>query len=827
MGSARAVTCGMLPIRTRALHGRRRVRSRPFRADRAPVPGTTLFVKPGSKPAEFPAVIRDATAQAAATASSTSGATLRARLRDPAWVFYGLAGLLLAAYAVTLFVRPTGQSWSFVDNQLVDAFEVAVALACLARGVTRRPGRAPALVLGIGLLCWAVGDVIWSADPTPSVSIADAFYLVIYPTAYVALMLVVRSYLGGFQASVWLDGAIAGLGTAAVCAAFAFDTILSAVGGSPLSVAVNLAYPIGDLLLLTLAVGALIVVPGSPLRLLVFAAGCGLMAVGDTIYLFQSSAGSYQVGTPLDLTWPLAIFAMSLSVWIPAGDERRSLTVERAPRLIIPAIAAVASVVILMLGNIEHVSAVALGLAAATLVVAAVRLGLALRELRGMTEARRHEAVTDELTGLANRRRMHDELARGFHALRSGDVQYVALLLIDLDHFKEVNDSFGHQTGDALLKQVGPRIRAVIRPTDLVARLGGDEFAVILTGADARFATSVAQRITDALTEPIVVDTASLHIGGSIGVAVAPVHAQTAEELIRCADVAMYRAKGAKSDFDIYEAALDDGADRFRLIEDLRHALDDGSLTLHYQPEIDLRTGEVVTVEALLRWPHPTLGMIPPEHLLNLAEENGMIRPLTDWVFRRALADCAGWWRAGRRVSVAVNLLATDLLDASLPSRVAEFLALAALPPGALVLEITEQMVMADLVRAKRIIGDLAELGVRVSIDDFGTGFSSLAHLSELAVGELKLDRMFTAHLQAGEPGGRDESIARSVIDLGHAVGLRVVAEGIERIEFIGQLVGLGCDLGQGFAIQAPRPAAELDFDAVGEHVRTDTAGAR
>ncbi|HXY28186.1 MAG TPA: bifunctional diguanylate cyclase/phosphodiesterase, partial [Acidimicrobiales bacterium] len=393
--------------------------------------------------------------------------------------------------------------------------------------------------------------------------------------------------------------------------------------------------------------------------------------------------------------------------------------------------------------------------------------------------------------------------------------------LIDLDHFKEVNDSFGHQTGDVLLKQIGPRISAVIRPTDLVARLGGDEFAVILTGADGRFATSVAQRITDALCEPIEVDRASLHIGASIGVAVAPVHADTADELIRCADVAMYRAKGAKSAFDIYEAALDDGAERFRLIEDLRQALEDGSsLTLHYQPEIDLRTGQVVTVEALLRWPHPTLGMIPPEHLLNLAEENGMIRPLTDWVFHRAVTDCARWWRTGRPVAVAVNLLATDLLDASLPARVHEVLARAGLPPQALVLEITERMVMADLMRAKQVIGNLAALGVRVSIDDFGTGFSSLAYLSELAVGELKLDRMFTARLQAGETGGRDESIARSVIDLGHAVGLRVVAEGIERIEFIDLLAGLGCDIGQGFAIQAPRPAEEIDFDAIALGVR-------
>ena len=762
------------------------------------------------------------------TMAPTPGrAGLGALLGNPVWAFYGVAAVVLVAFGVTLVVRPVGQSWSFVDNQLVDTFEVVVALACLARAVSRRPGRGPALALGLGLLCWATGDVIWSINPASSVSLADAFYLAMYPLACIALVLLTRSAVGRMQANVWLDGLIAGLGAAAVCAALAFDAIAHAISGGALSMLVNLAYPIGDLLLLALAVGAIVVVPGTPARLLMFAAGCAVMAIGDTVYLFQSSNNSYQVGTLLDLTWPLAILAMSISVWIGVGQHVRSPASERAPRLVIPAIAAVACVVILMLGNVEHISAVALGLATATLLAAAARLAVSLREMRGMTETHHRESVTDELTGLANRRQMRDELGRAFHALRGGDVQYVALLMIDLDHFKEVNDSFGHQTGDALLKQIGPRISAVIRPSDLVARLGGDEFAVILTGADARFATSVAQRITEALHEPIVVDTASLHVGASIGVAVAPVHADSAEELIRCADVAMYRAKNAKSDFDIYEAALDDGADRFRLIEDLRQALDGGStLTLHYQPEIDLHTGQVVTVEALLRWPHPTLGMIPPENLLNLAEENGMIRSLTDWVFQRALADCTRWWSSGHRVAVAVNILATDLLDASLPGRVRHALIDVGLPAEALVLEITERMVMADLTRAKRVIGTLADLGVRVSIDDFGTGFSSLAYLSELAVGELKLDRTFTARLQAGEAGGRDEMIARSVIDLGHAVGLRVVAEGIERIEFVGRLAALGCDIGQGFAIQAPRPAPELEFDAIGEHVRGATGGA-
>jgi diguanylate cyclase len=761
-----------------------------------------------------------------ATSGGTTGAgtpTRRALGRHPALTFYAIAGGVLAAYGVTLFVRHVGQAWPVLDNQLVDAFEIVLALACLARAVRPGPVRPAALALGAGLLAWALGDVVWTIEvspPTPSID--DGFYLAFYPLAYLALMLLMRSHLGRVQPSAWLDGAIAGMGAAAICAAFAFDTILRTIGGSAPAVGVNLAYPIGDLVLLALAIAAIAMVPGRPGRLLLFAAGCTVMAVGDTVYLVQSSAGSYQVGTPLDLTWPVAIFLMSAAIWLPASDRRRPRTVERAPQFAVPALSTAAALVILMLGNVQHVSMVAVGLAAAVLAATGVRRVMALRELRKITEARRRQAVTDELTGLDNRRQLLAELDESLLTL-GGEVPEgrLALLLIDLDHFKEINDSFGHPTGDALLQQIGPRIRNVVRSADVVARLGGDEFAVILMGADALYATTVAERIVATLCESITVERASLHVGASIGIAIAPIHATTASELLRCADVAMYRAKGAHSGFDVYEAALDDGADRLRLIEDLRVAIAEGDLVLHYQPEIDLRSGEVVTVEALLRWHQPGVGLIPPEQFLPLAEESGLIRPLTTWVLTQAVTDCARWWRDGHRVPVAVNLLATDLLDTELPARVGALLSATGLPAESLVLEITETMVMADLTRAKRVIQRLADSGILVSIDDFGTGFSSLAYLSDLAVGELKLDRMFTSRLHLTETAGRDEAIVRSTIDLGHALGLRVVAEGIERLEFVIVLAGLGCDHGQGFAIQAPRPPEELDFAPLGSRAPT------
>ncbi|MFZ0249848.1 MAG: EAL domain-containing protein [Acidimicrobiales bacterium] len=715
---------------------------------------------------------------------------------------------VVAICAFTLLTSHAG--WT---QSLICAVEVALALACLGRALVTQPGRWASLALGAGLLAWALGDIVWTFESAPSV--ADAFSLLFYPLAGVALLLMVRSETGGrIKASVWLDGATASLGIAAIFSAIVLDTTVRAIGGATGSVALTLAYPAGDAILLALALGAVVVQPRHPARALLFAGGSALMAAGAIVSLHQFSPSAGQAAAPLNLLWPAAMISLTASVWIHSSHTKRSPALEKSARVIILSLVFAACPVILVLGNVQHVNAIALGLAGATLMVAAARMAVSLREQRALNESRQHQAVTDELTGLGNRRRLLDELEQALAAAPPIGTQSsgLALLLIDLDHFKEINDSFGHQTGDALLRQIGPRIRQVVRHEDLVARLGGDEFAVLLYEADAYKATAVARRITALLQQPIDVSTASLHVGASIGVALAPEHALTPHDLIRCADIAMYRAKNERGSFDLYESALDDEADRFALIEDLRVAMLDGSLALHYQPELDLRTGEVVTVEALLRWPHPTLGLIPPEHLLALAEESGLIHSLAAWVFEEAIADCATWWHAGHRAAVAVNLLATDLLDSSLPQRVGALLTQAGLPTEALVLEITEGMVVADLTRSKRVIQTLTDSGILVSIDDFGTGFSSISHLNDLAVGELKLDRTFTSRLQMAETSLRDEGIARSIIDLGHALGLRVVAEGIERLDFVSVLAALGCDRGQGYAIQAPCPADQIDF---------------
>jgi diguanylate cyclase len=743
------------------------------------------------------------------------------------WVRPDLA-LLLSLGAVTFVVLAavriltwrSGPAGPQIANQLIGAFETALALGCLGWALYERSRRGVAAALGACLMAWVLGDLFWALTSSPSTpSAADGFSLPFYLLALLALVLLARAEMGQVGPSIWLDGAIAFLGAAAVCTAFTLD----AIGGSG---GLSLITSIGALALFAVALGVAVMVPHHPARAVLFASGCALLMVGNMMELHQSSLSAFQIGAPLALLWPAGMLAMTGSILLRSHAHTGSRALERVPRAVILALTLMSCTAILVLGNMQRVSPVALGLAGATLLVGGARMAVSSREQRALNESRQHQAVTDELTGLANRRRLLSELEQALAALPVGGNQTggLALLLIDLDHFKEINDSFGHQTGDALLRQIGPRIRQVVRRNDLVARLGGDEFAVLLYGANAYKATAVAHRITTLLEQPIDVSTASLHVGASIGVALAPEHASQAADLLRCADIAMYRAKSERGSFDVYEAALDDEGDRFALIEDLRTAMESGTLALHYQPQIDLRTSEVVTVEALLRWPHPTLGLIPPEHLLALAEESGLIHNLASWVFAEAIADCARWWHDGRQAAVAVNLLATDLLDSSLPRRVGELLTSAGLPPRALVLEITEGMVMADLTRSKRVIQSLTDLGILVSIDDFGTGFSSISHLNDLAVGELKLDRTFTSSLQVTELGGRDEGIVRSIIDLGHALGLRVVAEGIERLDFIGVMAALGCDAGQGYAIQAPVPAGQIDFAGLWRHHAADSA---
>jgi diguanylate cyclase (GGDEF)-like protein len=501
-----------------------------------------------------------------------------------------------------------------------------------------------------------------------------------------------------------------------------------------------------------------------------------------------------------------------MSVWLRPRPSN-PLTPQKPGTFLIPGLSAGCALVILFVGNLHAVSRIALDLATATLLLVGIRLVLSVREMRALSQERRHQSVTDDLTGLGNRRRLLTVLDAFFadYDATAAQPRFLAFLFIDLNHFKEINDTFGHPAGDMLLKQLGPRLSACLREADLLIRLGGDEFVVLLIDGDAEYAAAVAQRLTEGLAEPFVLDRMQAAISASIGIAFAPTDATDGAGLLWCADIAMYRAKLGSVPFAIYQPDLDKTGDRLLLLEELQTAIEQRQLVLHYQPQLDLRTGKIVAVESLLRWVHPRLGIVPPLEFLPFAEEAGLMQSITSLVLSDALAQCAAWRSAGNLLTVSVNISATNLLDPQFTDLVRGLLVSNAVPAEALVLEITETSVISDFDESQRVIQELWDLGVVVSIDDFGAGFTSLAHLSGLAVKELKLDRSFIAKLAAAD-GGRDLALVRATIDLGHALGLRIVAEGIEDKATLELLSDFGCDLGQGYLINIPKPAEHLTF---------------
>ncbi len=418
-----------------------------------------------------------------------------------------------------------------------------------------------------------------------------------------------------------------------------------------------------------------------------------------------------------------------------------------------------------------------------------------------------YQASHDALTGLPNRARLWKSMEAAVAAARTRGGT-AALLWIDLDRFKDINDTFGHHYGDQVLKDLNPRLWAGLRETDLVARLGGDEFAILLPGADREGAVRVAERVLAELCRPIEVNGHRIDLGASIGIALFPEHGQDAETLMRRADVAMYAAKRSRAGLTVSAAGQSHSTPRrLELVAELRQGIEDGQLLLHYQPKVDLRTGRVLGAEALVRWQHPRDGLIPPDLFIPLAEQTGLIRPLGLWVLDAALARCAEWSKAGLDLSVAVNLAADSLQDPRLDEMVAAMLRRAGVAPGRLTLEVTESAMMADPARAKEVLGRIHEAGVRVAIDDFGTGYSSLAYLKDLPVDEVKIDQKFVSGMRGNQ---KDACIVRSVVDLGHNFGLRVVAEGAEDRESSDLLASWGCDVAQGYFFSRPLPPCDL-----------------
>jgi diguanylate cyclase (GGDEF)-like protein len=422
---------------------------------------------------------------------------------------------------------------------------------------------------------------------------------------------------------------------------------------------------------------------------------------------------------------------------------------------------------------------------------------LAVQRAGSQAMMNRRLALHDALTGLPNRLLYAQRTKRAIAAAAARDAR-VVVMLIDLDRFKDINDTLGHHYGDEVLRQMADRLTELLDPADTVARLGGDEFAVLLPAGRADDdGVTIARQIRAALALPFEAEGVSLELGGSVGVACYPHDGGDVETLMQRADVAMYQAKAGATGVERYSVAQDDSSlARLALAADLRRALEESEFVPYFQPKVDLATGRVAGAEALLRWNHPTEHDVSPDVFIPLAEQTGLIVPLTLHVIAAAIRECSGWRARGGDYSVAVNLSARALVEAQLPDQVEELCRCWNLPADALVLEITESMIVDDPGRAMPVVRRLADLGVGLSIDDFGTGYSSLEYLKTLPVREMKIDRSFVSGM-ADDP--RDAAIVRCAIELGRSLGLRIVAEGVESLETHLWLARLGCDQGQGF----------------------------
>ncbi|TFC92087.1 MULTISPECIES: EAL domain-containing protein [Cryobacterium] len=730
------------------------------------------------------------------------------RRRADRWLL-GSTWLLLITYVVCLLVGGFG---ALITGGLWVITELTPALICWIAVSRATRERMPLVLAASAVTIFGLANtyfLLGGAETLPYPSFADLGYMLFYALLLAGLVVLVHRQLLPMPRSVLMDGALGSLGAASVLAVLMAPTFESAVAGPPsLAIVVAVSYPLFDLVLVSVIIG-IAAARGLNLgrRWFFLALGLVIFTVSDAVYAFQVAADSYVFGTPLDAGWAIGLTLTAAWIWDLAHTGTvggRALS--GAWTLAVPGLASVAGMTVLVLGTQVPISTSAVVLAGVTLVVGAVRTQLASRQLGRMADLRR-QARTDDLTGLPNRRALYAEAAGYLYP--ASDTR-CALLLLDLDRFKEVNDSLGHDAGDLLLVQVGSRLNGELRPGDLLARLGGDEFAIMLRDAGHDQAVEVAEKLQAVLARPFTLEGIAIETNVSIGIALFPDQGDTLKVLLRKADMAMYKAKAttSRSGHHVFTCTDDmHGDSRLRMLEDLRRAFASDELVLHYQPKVELGTGHVHGVEALVRWQHPTRGLLPPDAFLPLAEDAGLMRELTRIVLVKALDQALAWRVEGRPLTVAVNMSASSLIEADLPESISAMVQMRGLAPSDLMLEITEDFLMEDRARAREILWRLRESGIRIAVDDFGTGYSSLAYLRDLPIDELKLDKSFVFPMADDE---RAAALVASIVELAHSLGVRMVAEGVEDAIAYAALIGYGCDEAQGFYISRPLPAAAL-----------------
>jgi diguanylate cyclase (GGDEF)-like protein len=640
---------------------------------------------------------------------------------------------------------------------------LAGSAACAVAAVVRARGRGrmASLALAAALACAGISELVESADGSTRSGATIAACLL--TGAGVALL--VLDHVGTVTRLSWLDGAMGASAAAALA-------VSMQAGAAP---AVAAAGAVGGLALSRWRPGW---------SVLLAAVGISALAIGVAAA-------------------PVAALALTAAAWVrePPAEPGPEFSPVVLTAILI---SATVSLALLAVGQFADISTVAVALAIVTVLAGMARAGLTVVE---RLRESHHQAITDDLTGLGNRRHLVDRLRTAIDAADQEGAE-LALLLIDLDGFKELNDTLGHPAGDEVLRQIGPRLSEILRADDTLARLGGDEFAVVLTPGDEATASAAGLRLRASLERSFQVSDIRVHIDASVGIALFPEHARDALGLLQRADVAMYEAKRMRTGHEVYLPTRDrHSRQRLALVGELHGALQAGQLILHYQPKANLRTGAVGGVEALVRWEHPERGLLGPSHFLPLVEQSGLTRALTTFVLDRALEEIGEQRDSGFDLGVAINLGPADLLDLGLPSEVERVLRHRGFAPEHLQLEISEDVVMADIERTVDVLHGLRAVGVHTALDDFGAGHTALGHLKHLAIDALKIDRSFVMRLTHDE---RDAAIVHSLIDLGRRLGLRVVAEGVDSRHAWTLLAEWGCHEAQGHLLARPMPAPEL-----------------
>ncbi len=727
----------------------------------------------------------------------------------------GVVSLLTALVVFTAVTtiagwRDSGSTADAVDRWVRNSASLIAGLVCLSRAAVIRYQRLPWTLLGIGLTSYGAATVFYYTTvidevPQPFPSWSDLGWLAFYPLVATALVLMMTPRIVSLHPSMLLDALVGGLGVAALTGGLAAVTVEQIPAGNLTAVAVNMIYPLADLTLLVLVVSGFGLMRWRPGRdWWLMGVSVALFALADSYVLYRISTGGYVPGGLADLGWEIALLLPAFAALSPVRHQANEQLAGWAV-LGVPVALALAALGLLITGSFVSLPTVTVVLATATVGCALARCAMTFGEVRHLARSR-VEARTDDLTGLGNRRAFTEQLT-GWGEREHGRASF-AILVLDLDRFKEINDALGHHAGDRLLSEVGQRVMTVLRTDDLLCRLGGDEYAVLLPGSTADHAVVVARRIREVLGSVFDIDGMSLHVNASIGVAGYPEHAEEGGSLLRRADVAMYNAKARQSGVESYQVGTDSASLlRLTTVEALHDALGKGLLRVHYQPQFDLRTGLSDAVEALVRWQHPTRGLLPPDAFVPLAEHSGLIRPMTLEVLDLSLAQCRTWWDADLKITVAVNLSASSLLDSAFPGQVRHLLDVHGLPPRALELEVTETTLMIDRVRSALALSELRGHGVRIAVDDYGTGYSSLAYLRDLPVDVLKLDKVFVQDL---ESDGVARAIVHHTVALAHSLDLKVIAEGVEHADTLSRLRQLDCDYAQGFLLGYPEPAEAL-----------------